>query len=478
MARRAHPPPASIVRSRRGDWAVADDDGVRIIGRTASAVVRDLAPGAYIVRDRDAAIALVEAAAWWAAAKGAPLPDVRLRAAGGTLTIAAATVGAALLVDGSLAVADADAALAPAGEHVPAAAIAGQADAKEAAIAHRELAQAWRQEVIDLGFERPKLAAGSTAATLLPPAWGAAMTYHWQHDADALAGIVAARYGGRVECLAPGWHGEAVEHDIRSAYGAAMAGRLGPLPGPSLRDSGSLRDPLPEEPAWLDVEVAVLADVAPLPRRDPACPWRLRWPREGSWRSWYCWHELQQPGVRIIKVHRVLRGRWDHSLERPVEALLAQRESAGGWRRAVVRQLLVSLSGRLGQAGDAWRLWAPADGSRAPLPPGLVPLGGLQASIGAYPVVEPPPAAACPQAHSYLTARVRLALARALRDNPAALYCDTDSVHLPAGVEPVLDQGELPGQWAAKVSGNAYYRGVRSYTIGSKVVGKPRQAGA
>ena len=93
--------------------------------------------------------------------------------------------------------------------------------------------------------------------------------------------------------------------------------------------------------------------------------------------------------------------------------------------------------------------------------------------VMAYPVAEEPKAHNQPGISSYLTARVRIKLADALRAAPGAIYCDTDSIHLPSDAAPPAGIGSSPGDWAQKGSGDAYYRGVRSYRLGGKVVGVP-----
>jgi hypothetical protein len=102
-----------------------------------------------------------------------------------------------------------------------------------------------------------------------------------------------------------------------------------------------------------------------------------------------------------------------------------------------------------------------------------VQLGGLDSLVMAYPVEETAKPHNQPGVSSYLTARVRRKLADALRSCPSAIYCDTDSIHLPADAAPPAGIGTIPGDWAAKSSGPAYYRGRRSYRLGSKVVGNP-----
>jgi hypothetical protein len=89
-----------------------------------------------------------------------------------------------------------------------------------------------------------------------------------------------------------------------------------------------------------------------------------------------------------------------------------------------------------------------------------------------YPV-EPDryPPTVLPQAASYVTARTRAALHTALVNAKGeAIYCDTDAIHLPADHPAPKGSGPNPGQWAAKVHGEAHYAARRNYRLGDKLV--------
>lgn len=474
---RAKRPVYGIAVSARGEWSLCDDDGPRIVARSASAALDEIPEGAACVfRGQRAPRALVEAAIRQSIARGQALPEIGIRAGrgeGSAYGLAFVGLqGRRMLIDGSLSVADDDLETVPEGAYTMLAdwQLDTRDAVREAAGANLETLRLWQAEVADLGL-RPKLTAGSTALQMVPNAWIRAGLALRQSRPDDVAAIDGARYGGRVECFAPGWEGEAVEYDLRSAYGAAMLGTFGALPGAHLCDDTG-KEPLPEQPGWWDVTVRVDHAVAPLPMRDPETPWRLSWPTGGEWRGTYTTTELEQPGVTVQTVHAVHRGRYAHELEEPVSALLEQRESAGPWRRAIVRQLVVSLAGKFAERPASWRLWVPA--AEARLPKGAVQIGGLDSSIVAYETETPPRAHSLPMVASYITSRVRRELADALRACPDALYCDTDSIHLPASSDPPPHVGTEPGRWAAKVRGWAFYQGRRSYEIGHKTVGAPR----
>lgn len=466
-----------IARSVAGEWSIALPSGATEVHRSPLALL-DAVPSrhAAVFRDQTAARELVEAGIRRSLARSEPLPDVGLRAgktAGATMAIATAKIGSVMIIDGELSVAADDVAAAPEGRArlVEPWQVAGRAELREQAAAVLELVDQWQAEVASCGIPA-RLAAGSTAAQLLPQAWiRAAKALRKQHG-ELFGQLDKSRYGGRVECPQPDWSGEAVEYDIRSAYGAALGGYLGRLPDCQLYPSR--RDPLPEQPSWWDVTVRVDHEVAPLPQRDPEVSWRIHWPQQGEWRGWYTGLDLEQPGITILETHEVHCGRYGGQLEAPVQALLGMRDGHGPWRRAVVRQLTVSLAGKLAERAGSWRLWAPATGGEVQrAPKGLVQLGGLDSLVMAYPVEEQPKPHNQPGVSSYLTARVRRKLADALRSCPSAIYCDTDSIHLPADAAPPAGIGTIPGDWAVKSSGPAFYRGRRSYRLGSKVVGNP-----
>jgi hypothetical protein len=328
------------------------------------------------------------------------------------------------------------------------------------------MAREWSRVVDSVGLSGAKLSAGTAAAQLLPETWlrasrKFAATQPWLD-------IRSAYYGGRVELYRPGYEGPAVEHDIRSAYGAALAGLLGWMPDCQFYAD---RRPLRGQPGWLDATVEVSGEFGPLPYRDPDRPWRISWPTSGRWRAWFTSADLESPGVEVVEVHASHAGRFRNPLARPVTELLEARETLDPWGRAVVRQLVVSLAGKMGQRPVRWRVWAPPHAQRPP--PGLRvigdPFGSHVMLYPSEPAVYPP--TIIPQVASYVTARTRGALLSALIDaGDAAIYCDTDAVHLPASSPAPFNSGAMPGQWTAKVEGHGHYIARRRYRLGKKLV--------
>ena len=438
-----------------GTWYLARGDELRRIGDHAD-LAGELADRRVRVECRDHH-ALIELAAFLAdrAAKhGAPLPGVAVRGGVNGLEFCGVSWGRARVHTGRTMLSDKD----------------GQKGAgpippgPERALWSERLGDLWRDAVRSLGL-RVRASSGSTAAQILPDMWvraskKLAQTEPWQD-------IRRAYYGGRVQ-LYQTYEGEAVEHDLNTAYGAGLAGHWGYLPDCALYPN---REPWCNQPAWADVTVEVQSDVAPLPYRVPERTWQVQWPRVGRWRAWYPWHELDAPGVTVCDIHRCHSGRWDYALEDRASALLA-RCSDGPFVRAVIKQLLVSLAGKLAQKPIAWAVWS-GDES-APLPDVLHHFGtdsGL--SLDLYPLSPryyPP--TYLPQVASYLTSKVRVELRREIaRAGSQAIYVDTDSIHT-AGANGYcpLDSGPKPGQWSVKARGPARYIARRYYFVGSKRV--------
>lgn len=328
----------------------------------------------------------------------------------------------------------------------------------------------WRAfATAELGDELGVTLAATAARLAIPRQWRtafrAAATPGRRPGALTDAGWRIAQrayYGGRVTCRAPGWRGEAVEYDLRSAYGWALCQRL---PDWKVYD----RKPWPSEPAWYDVTVRVDGELGPLPARDVDDPRRLTYPAGGvELRGTWTRDELDRAGVKVLEVHQVLAGRWSYDLQPVVSAWLERRELGGALRRRLFRFLPNALAGKLSQRSIGWILWDPADGDP---PAGAQPLG-LDSRAFAVPVPAAYQPVTCPQAGSYVTSLVRSRVWREL-SRPEALYSDTDSVHLPAGSAPPADVGDAPGQWAEKARGWAVYNGPKQYEIGSKRVGAP-----
>lgn len=333
-----------------------------------------------------------------------------------------------------------------------------------------QLDTSWRAWVqAEIGAELSITLASTAARLALPRQWRTA------HDAarrgakcrtglDDSAWRLTSRacYGGRVACLVgDDWRGEAVEYDLRSAYGWALTR---PLPD----WKGYHRKPWPSEPAWYDatVELDGRPGPGPLPYRDPDDATALHYPREGQWRGVWTRDELDRSGARVLQVHEVMAGRWSYDLQRPVAGWLERRELGGDLRRRLFRFLPNALAGKLIQRSTGWMIWDLADGDP---PAGAVPLG-LTSSAMAVPVPARYQAATFPQAGSYVTSLVRGRVWPELARHEA-LYSDTDSIHLPADAAPPADMGPSPGQWAEKARGQAVYYGPKTYQIGSKTAG-------
>lgn len=299
----------------------------------------------------------------------------------------------------------------------------------------------------------------STAAKLgIPRSWrNAHRALSWRSDSWEFTR--SAYYGGRVQCLQAGWTGQAVEYDLRSAYGWALTQ---PLPDWKIYD----RRPLPRQPAWYDVDVFVNGALGPLPLRDEEQPHKLSYPTGATIRGVWTREDLERSGVGVKKVHRVLSGRWSRDLAPAVETWMERREQVDGPRRALYRALANSLAGKLCQKSPSWALWQASAGEVPP--PKAVPLS-LHSALWAVPVPSAHTPITCPQAGSYVTALVRSRVWPEL-NRPDAIYSDTDSIHLPASSAPPKNLGPAAGQWAAKVTGEAEYLGVRNYKIGSKMV--------
>lgn len=323
--------------------------------------------------------------------------------------------------------------------------------ARRWAVLHRH----WHATVSDVAGRPAGVSLGGTAAA-------AAIPLGWRLASERLSRtepwlwLRGAYYGGRVECQRPGWQGQAVEYDLRSAYGWAMCQWL---PGHKLyeRPRGP-GDPLwpPHAPGWADVTVRLSAAVLPVRQGE-----RLLWPAEGQFRGVWTRDELDREGVHILQVHRVVTGRWTDDLRYPVARWLEARErTTDPMRRSILRGLSNSLAGKLCQRPIDWILWC---GPGVP-PEGAVPLAmDCNAWIVAtepkhWPIVAP-------ATGSYVTSLVRSRMLPQIQ-RPDCIYTDTDSIHLPADAAPPSPVGSSPGDFAVKRRGLGDYRGVRDYTLG------------
>jgi hypothetical protein len=317
----------------------------------------------------------------------------------------------------------------------------------------------WRELVIEAAGVKPRLSLGATACGIVPRKWRRAAAVLCQ--GEPWAWVRDSYHGGRIQCYQPGWSGEATEWDLRGAYAWAL---MQPIPDWKLYDR-ACGHPLPNQPAWFDCTVEVSGFPGPLPVREETGG--LTWPESGRWRGTWTRPEVEQDGVRIVTVHKVLCGRWSRDLIPGVEHWAARREeSTRPTERALLRSLSCALAGKLCQKPLRWVLWDDKGG--AP-PDGAIPLG-FDSPLMAIPTIPSRWPFTCPQAGSYVTAMVRCKVRPELQRSDI-IYTDTDSAHLPAAAAPPADVGGQPGQWSAKVSGPAHYKGVRQYRIGAKKVG-------
>lgn len=313
----------------------------------------------------------------------------------------------------------------------------------------------------ELGCELSTTLASTAAKLGVPRVWRnayAAMAKrsdHWDFCRSAY-------YGGRVQCLQAGWVGDAVEYDLRSAYGWALTQKL---PDWKIYD----RKPYPDQPAWYDCDVYLTGQLGPLPVRDEVHTHKLSYPTNTTVRGVWTREDLERSGVGVAKVHRVLSGRWSRDLAPTVSGWLERREVVDPPRRALYRHLSNSLAGKLCQKSVSWSLWT-SDAAEIP-PAGAVPLS-LNSALWAVPVPTSRQPVTLPQAGSYVTALVRSRVWPELQ-RADAIYSDTDSIHLPSSSPPPKNCGHAAGQWAAKVHGDAEYIGVKNYRIGEKVVRPP-----
>lgn len=305
--------------------------------------------------------------------------------------------------------------------------------------------------------------------TLASTAAKAALPARWRHGglyfgaSIAYANVRKAYYGGRIECFVPGWEGEAVEYDIRSAYGWALSQ---PIPDWQVYET---RPILKREPGWLDVTVELHGAVGPLPVRDALKPRVLHYPRTGVVRGWWPKLDLEREGVRVLQVHQQIAGRPSDDLRGPVNAWLERREATTSVaEKATIRGLAVGLAGKLAQKPLSWALWHNQEGCA---PSGSHQLMGTDWWV--YPCVPVRAPMTLPTTASYVTSMVRAKVWPTIRDG-VALYTHTDSVHLPAegalaGRGPAC--GDKAGDWSIKAEGQACYKGPNRYTIGNKRVG-------
>jgi hypothetical protein len=439
-----------------GQWYIADSGELLTVG-DHSALLQHLTdnPASLVCRDHHALIELAAYLTELSASNGEPLPGVSARGGANGLEFGGVSFGRSRIHTGRSQLSDIDCAKGKAGPRP-----GGPEDALWADSAALE----WQECIRHLGM-RPRMSAGTTAVALLPENWirasrKLATTEPWQE-------LRSAYYGGRVQLFRQ-YSGPAVEFDLVNAYGSVLAGAFGYLPDSALYAN---REPWCDQPGWLDVTVRVDSPIAPLPYRLPERTWAIEWPKNGTWRAWYPYHELQAPGVEILQTHGAHSGRWDYATFDAASTLL-ERGSSDRYTRAVVKQLLVSLAGKLAQKPILWRIWRPSE-DLTDCPPDLYSFTAESGHLDVYPVrPDRFPPSYLPQVASYITSAVRIELRDELhRAGDRAAYCDTDSIHAVAGDYRPKNYGTDPGQWHQKAAGEARYRARRSYFVGSKRVG-------
>ena len=459
-----------LSRSARGEWCMVQtgqDDAAAVVYKSTAELVHDIETKKAvraICRQRGA---LEHLATWTVNAAilaGVTLPSVGIRprssGRGAVLDVGHVSRGGRSgwsIGSGSAMVDDDDAQTIAIVHQRP----ETRDELRDAAVATGKICEAWISEIQDLDLS-PRMSAGATAAQLLPE--------RYRKAARRLSGeplwreLRGAYYGGRVECRRPGWSGEAVEYDLRSAYGASLAGFWDYVPDWKTYD----REPLPREPGWYDVTVRASSPHAPLPKREKI---GISWPSQLEvWRGWYTRAELELDGVDIVEIHRVVAGRYSDELTDGVRRLLELRDaSTDPWRRGIVRQLVVALSGKMAQIRTTWKVWVPS--SQDP-PPGTVCIGDVRSGLWVYPSQSDEPSATyLPHVAAYVASYPRCELYRELvRAGDRVLYCDTDSIHVERGTPPPLALGDGWGQWVQKAAGDAHYQSARHYKIGTKRV--------
>lgn len=329
-----------------------------------------------------------------------------------------------------------------------------------------DMVRVWRQVYLQqqqlvrdvCGIEPGRSLAGTAVRAVLPE--------DWRNGADffkasaAYACIRSACYGGRIECYQPGFAGEAVEYDLRSAYGWALTQ---PLPDWQVYQ----RRAYWAEAEWLECTVRVDGPVGPLPIRADDDVRSLSWPRDGVHRGWWTAEDLDKRNARVLQIHDRYAGRFTTQLSPSVQRWLYLRESSKDQAvRDTIRALAVSFAGKLWQRPQSWDLWHMDDG---PAPNGSVVLG--QTNWLVYQTSVSRPVLSLPTTASWITALVRSKVWPHIA-NGEAIYTHTDSVHVPVRADGlhIIQTGMNPGDWSIKESGFATYRGVNDYRIGKKVV--------
>ena len=325
----------------------------------------------------------------------------------------------------------------------------------------------WREAWCTQHALTERLAGVAPTHSLSGTAAKAAVPKDWRRGADhfsksiAMADIRQSCAGGRIECYRPGWEGDAVEFDIRSAYGWAL---MQPLPDWQVYQ----RRAYAGEARWLDCTVELSGAVGPLPVRDPGDTHALTWPNSGRHRGWWTSVDLDKSGVRIVEVHGRYAGRLSLDLRPHVGRWLEEREKSSDYAtKATIRAMAVGLAGKLWQRPESWGLWHVEEG---PAPYGSTQLG--QTDWLVYPCKSNRAVLSLPTTASHVTALVRQKVWPHIADG-CAIYTHTDSVHIAAddvlaGCGP--ETGDKAGDWSIKAEGQASYRGVNHYSIGKKVV--------
>ena len=330
-----------------------------------------------------------------------------------------------------------------------------------------DLARAWGSIWREQDATLAQLAGVTESSrSLSATAFKAAILPWWRRGGEyfgktaAWPDIRRAYYGGRMECFAPDWRGQAVEYDLRNAYGWALAQNI---PDWQLYH----RKVLAREPGWFDATVRLTGPVGPLPVRDPENVEKLLYPTGCEVRGWWARPDLERNGVEIVEIHDQYAGRQSNELRPVVSRWLELRERATcPAARATLRGLTVGLAGKLAQRALSWGLWHASEGQPPPLSRPIG--GGFDSQWFAYPCAPRHPPLTLPTTASYVTALTRQRVWPWIADG-LALYTHTDSVHLAKG-QHGPPCGPRAGDWSIKERGFAHYRGVNDYMIGAKRV--------
>lgn len=456
------------IAGKSGKVAVATETSAKV-HPSPSRLVMDLRDCVIVAMGSDLMAEFAVAAANFASLSGNPEPSIGVRsgaAPGEGAGVATVTTHRRLfIIDASLSISSKVLSCLPKhikepleSEH------SGDWTLKERAVALAKAYSEWSLHVSHLGLT-PKLTGGSAAATIIPRRFRRGNLHNIKTKKDALDDISETKFGGRVQCFAPGFSGPSVEYDMRTAYGASVSGIFGHVPDSKVYVG---KKPLPSQPYVARATVQVQGPFSTLPVRDRDYTWRVHWPDSGIMQGWYCGADLERSGVKVLAIHEYHSGRYSDELSDAAAALLEREISGDQLSKAVTRQCVVSLAGKLAQRSREWAIVHPHKYE------GAERMFEIRSRIGSVYLVPSGyvrSSTYCPMAYSYVTSYVRNHLQDTLRANPQAVYCDTDSIHIPEYAKHDIQTGNDPGDWTEKERGVARYYGVRNYRIGKKIVG-------